>query len=306
MINNSKLAWYLTGFCDAESFFNVTISPKQSGGYQVSLRFGITLHEKDLPLLNILQKYFNGIGTISVRKHKNCKNPIAYWSVRKFDDIYNVVIPHFEKYSLLTQKQADFLLFKEIALLMNNKEHLTDAGLLKILAIKASMNLGLSDNLSVSFPEIIPNKRPVINTLEIPDPNWIAGFTDGDGSFFVNIAKTNSKLGHSIKLMFRLAQHDRDLNLFNLIIKYFNCGTIQRKAYSGSQMHIIDLNISKFNDIYTKIIPFFKEYKLKSNKYLDFIDFCEVANIINDSQHLTPEGIAKILAIKAKMNSNRI
>ena len=43
--------YYNTGFSDAESFFNVTISPKQSGGYQVTLRFGIGLHEKDLPLL---------------------------------------------------------------------------------------------------------------------------------------------------------------------------------------------------------------------------------------------------------------
>jgi hypothetical protein len=64
--------------------------------------------------------------------------------------------------------------------------------------------------------------------------------------------------------------------------------------------------VSKFNDIYTKIIPFFKEYKLKSNKYLDFIDFYEVAHLINDSQYLTPEGITKILAIKAKMNNNRM
>jgi hypothetical protein len=63
--------------------------------------------------------------------------------------------------------------------------------------------------------------------------------------------------------------------------------------------------VSKFNDIYTKIIPFFEKYKLKSNKNLDFLNFCEVAHLINDSLHLTPEGIAKILAIKAKMNSNR-
>lgn len=305
MKNNTNLAWYLTGFTDAEGFFNITISPKQSGGYQVSLRFGLQLHEKDLPLLKILQEYFNGIGTIDVRKRKDSKNALAYWSVRKFDDIINVIIPHFNKYPLLTQKRADFLLFEKIALLMNNKEHLTDAGLHKIVAIKASMNLGLSEKLSISFPEITPCERPIINILSIPDPNWIIGFTDGDGSFFVNVVKTNNLLGHKVKLMFRIAQHDRDLNLINLIIKYLNCGTIQRKAYSGSQIHIIDFNVSKFNDIYTKIIPFFEEYKLKSNKNLDFLNFCEVAHLINDSLHLTPEGIAKILAIKAKMNSNR-
>ena len=69
MKNNTNLSWYLTRFTDAEDFFNVTISPKQSGGYQVSLRFGLSLHEKDLPLLKILQEYFNDVGTISIRKH---------------------------------------------------------------------------------------------------------------------------------------------------------------------------------------------------------------------------------------------
>lgn len=297
--------YYITGFSDAESFFNVTISPKQSGGYQVTLRFGIGLHEKDLPLLKNIQKYFNNIGTISVRKSKNSKNAIAYWSVRKFDDINQVIIPHFNEYPLLSQKKADFLLFEKIALLMNNKEHLTDEGLLKIVAIKASMNLGLSDNLLISFPEVIPYERPIINTLSIPDPNWIIGFTDGDGSFFVNTVKTNNLLTHKIKLMFRIAQNSRDLNLLNLIIKYLDCGTIQRKGNSGSQMYMIDYNVSKFNDIYTKIIPFFEKYKLSSSKYLDFLDFCEVAHMIKDSLHLTSEGITKILEIKAKMNSNR-
>ena len=35
---------------------------------------------------------------------------------------------------------------------MLKKEHLTNEGLLKIVAIKASMNLGLSDDLKVAFP----------------------------------------------------------------------------------------------------------------------------------------------------------
>ena len=49
---------------------------------------------------------------------------------------------------------------------MKNKEHLTDKGLLKIVAIKASMNLGLLDKLLLAFP-VEPHLRPKINTLEI-------------------------------------------------------------------------------------------------------------------------------------------
>lgn len=37
-------------------------------------------------------------------------------------------------------------------MLIQNKEHLTIEGVNKIVAIKASMNLGLSDELKVAFP----------------------------------------------------------------------------------------------------------------------------------------------------------
>lgn len=46
------------------------------------------------------------------------------------------------------------------------------------------MNNDLSHELKVAFPNITPVQRPLIITNEIPDPNWLAGFTDGDRSFF--------------------------------------------------------------------------------------------------------------------------
>jgi len=123
--------------------------------------------------------------------------------------------------------------------------------------------------------------------------------------FFINVAKTNNKLSYNIKLIFRIAQYNQDINLLKLIIKYLDCSTMQRKAYSGNQAHVIDYNASNFNDIYTKIIPFFKKFNLENIKAKDFKDFCEVADLMNNSNHLTPEGILKIITIKARMNNNR-
>lgn len=59
---------------------------------------------------------------------------------------------------------------------MNNKDHLSIEGLNKIINIKASMNLGLSDFLRYEFNELTPLERPVINTENNPDPNLLAGF----------------------------------------------------------------------------------------------------------------------------------
>jgi len=56
----------------------------------------------------------------------------------------------------MTQKRVDYELFKRVLGLMNRKEHLSREGLMKIVNIKASMNLGLSDLLKTNFPNTIP------------------------------------------------------------------------------------------------------------------------------------------------------
>jgi hypothetical protein len=72
---------------------------------------------------------------------------------------------------LLTQKAADFILFTRVVELMNTKYHLSLEGLLKIINIKATMNLGLSKTLKTEFKNILPIDRPIIITKNITNPN---------------------------------------------------------------------------------------------------------------------------------------
>jgi vacuolar-type H+-ATPase subunit D/Vma8 len=73
---------------------------------------------------------------------------------------------------LLTKKKADFILFKECLELLNRKEQSTIEGLLKIINIRASMNKGLSKELSKAFSNcnIAPVSRPLIQSEIIPNP----------------------------------------------------------------------------------------------------------------------------------------
>jgi hypothetical protein len=91
--------------------------------------------------------------------------------VNSLQDLTNIVIPHFLNYPLLAQKAADFYLFKQVTELMINKAHLTTEGLQEIINIKASMNLGLSDELKSNFINTVPVQRPTIKTTNIPDSN---------------------------------------------------------------------------------------------------------------------------------------
>lgn len=163
----TKLApYFITGFSDAESSFSASIVKKSDRklSHLVQLYYIINLHKKDLALLYRIQSFF-GVGDVSQR------GEIVTYRVTKIKDLTNVIIPHFIKYPLITQKQADFLLFKMIIKLMNQKEHLSIEGLHKIVSIRTSMNKGLSEELVTSFPSITPVERPVVDRTENLDPN---------------------------------------------------------------------------------------------------------------------------------------
>lgn len=168
--------WFISGLIDAEGSFSVIVDKNKTRklGWRVQTKFQLGLHIKDLPLLLKIQQSLGGIGSIHVTPAENKVN----FSIDSKQDLLQL-IDHLDKYPLLTQKKADFLLFKEVVELMSNKSHLTMEGLQQIINIKASMNLGLSDLLKSEFKDFVPVERPVINTEEIPDPNWVSGFVSG-------------------------------------------------------------------------------------------------------------------------------
>lgn len=63
-----------------------------------------------------------------------------------------VIVDHFNNFPLITQKWSDFHLFKVAFELVKCKRHLTLEGLISIVSIKATMNLGLSEELEIAFP----------------------------------------------------------------------------------------------------------------------------------------------------------
>ena len=99
----------MTGFVDGEGSFIITVNPHSglNTGYRIKATFAIGLHERDLPLLEAIQRFF-GVGHIT----KLGPNTTQY-RVSNIEDL-EIILSHFCKYPLLTKKQADFLLFKEV------------------------------------------------------------------------------------------------------------------------------------------------------------------------------------------------
>lgn len=292
--------YYVTGFSDGESYFYVCITKSKSSkvGWQVQASYAIGLGQRDLVLLERIQSYFGGIGVI----FKQGQTGYQYM-VRSLKDLTNVVIPHFDKYSLLTKKQADFVLFKQVIDLVNRQEHLNPAGLQKIVNIKALMNWGLSEGLKKAFPNIILKERPEVLLNPIKDPNWVVGFVDAEGCFYVNVFKSlNSKMGMGVNLWFKVTQHTRDTLLMKNFLDYFACGLTDENP----KLSWVNFHVTKALDVRNVIIPFFHKYPLQGAKALDFADFYRVANIMKVNGHLTKEGLEQIIQIKSGMNSKRL
>lgn len=122
------------------------------------------MHKKDLALLEEIKNFFC-VGKI----YKHGLNSIQFkvFSVKGI----KVIIEHFNKFPMITQKRADLILFKQVLSLVECKLHLTTAGLNQIFALKASMNLGLSPELKLAFPNVKPTERPLVTNQTIKDPN---------------------------------------------------------------------------------------------------------------------------------------
>jgi LAGLIDADG endonuclease len=252
--------YFVTGFADAESCFCTTIvkNVKLKTFYRVRAFFAIRLNQRDRFLLIQLQEFFGGIGTISFDK----KAKAFKYSVDSFKDLTTTIIPHFKKYPLLTQKAADFLLFEQVVELMSVGSHLTVKGLQEIVNINASMNLGSSDIVKSKFSKINPVERAIIQTTNIPDPNWVSGFFffSGEGNFDAGIRTATNKIGYRVYLRFRVTQHARDTQLMELLIKYLGAGRLE-KDYRKNKI-CVNLVIGNFSDLTQIIVPFFNQYPI--------------------------------------------
>ena len=133
-------------------------------------------------------------------------------------------------------------------MIMQRGEHLTIEGIQKIVNIRASLNKGLTTVLKTAFPNCIPfSILPVpLNNTKL-HPQWIAGFTYGDGCFKFSIRESKLyKAVSPVVILFILAQHIRDKLLLKSFIDFFDCG------HTYSYLNYIEFKCP--NDNHSKII----------------------------------------------------
>ena len=125
--------------------------------------------------------------------------------------------------------------------------------------------------------------------------HWIAGFTDADASFQIKVVNRANRSKPEIRLNFQIDQKNNDVLL--LIKDYFGGNIGYRKSqdtyYYGS---------TSFGSA-RKVINYFDEYHLQSNKHINFLKWRKAYILIQNKDHLNDQGIKQIIELKNTMNN---
>jgi hypothetical protein len=130
------LGHYVAGFVDGEGSFNVPIRRERDRTMplRVGLSFNVSQIGRQLP--ELLQGVF-GCGTVRERR-----DGVVYYEVTKPDDLTGRVFPFFERFTLRGPKDGDLAVFRTITALVQSGDHLSPAGLRRIVELRSPMNRG--------------------------------------------------------------------------------------------------------------------------------------------------------------------
>ena len=131
------IASYISGYVDGEGCFCVSFQPSQRHrfGWEVRPSFSVSQNADRAQLLYTIQHLWK-CGHIRPDRSDNTLK----FEVRNLQELVNIVLPHFRKFSLQSVKQADVELFDSICQLMAKGKHLEQSGLIEIVQLAMQMN----------------------------------------------------------------------------------------------------------------------------------------------------------------------
>lgn len=165
---------YLVGLIEGDGWFSVT-----KNGKYIKYEFGIEMGIRDVQLLHKVKKIL-GVGTIDIRQRG--QREMVLYRIRNKSHLKSIVLPIFDKYPMFSNKQYDYLMFKELLL----KE------------------IHLSKDLSDYIRPIEPlnSIETILNKTYFK--HWLIGFIEAEGCFSIyKPTKDNSKVAS-----FDIAQTD--------------------------------------------------------------------------------------------------
>ena len=128
--NNLENHW-LAGFSDADASFQIK-KVVINRYHKTELRLNYQIDQKKNYLLKLIKSFLGG--NIGYRENQDtyCYGSTSFGSAKK-------VINYFDQYHMLSTKHINFIKWRKAYILIQNKKHLNELGLKKIIKIKETM-----------------------------------------------------------------------------------------------------------------------------------------------------------------------
>lgn len=131
--------YWLSGFSDADASFQIKLVNRNNRNL-TEVRLNFQIDQKNENLLILIKNYLGG--NIWYRKSQDT----YYYGSTSFGSAKKV-INYFDQYHLLSSKHVNYLKWRKAYIIIQDKNHLTDSGLKKIINLKNSMNKNNSETV---------------------------------------------------------------------------------------------------------------------------------------------------------------
>jgi hypothetical protein len=132
---------------------------------------------------------------------------------------------------------------------------------------------------------------------------FLAGFIEGEGTLTVSVKEhPTARFGYYVDPEFYLYQHSSGKAVLELARSVFKAGRIFPKPGNPS---VLVYAITDRRTLWEKVVPFFERYVIPfSCKGESFQRFREILEMMNRKEHLTAEGLVRIVEKAYAMNPN--
>ncbi len=142
---------------------------------------------------------------------------------------------------------------------------------------------------------------------------WVTGFVDGEGCFSIGFIRQPSrknrkgyKTGYQVSHEFAVTQGAKSIQCLHEIHAFFGIGQVhQNTRYDNHKEHLFRYVVRRREELLEVIIPFFRQYSLRTSKKHDFEKFAQCVELVQSGRHLTREGLLTIVEIAQTMNSQK-
>ena len=130
----------------------------------------------------------------------------------------------------------------------------------------------------------------------------VAGFVDGEGSFHVAVQRNpTTRWKWQVIPEFHVSQNDGNQHVLELVRSVLGCGYIKPNHRNSRDRTFVPV-VRDRTDLATKVVPFFRKYRLETTKRADFERFAKVVEMMMEGRHLNPRGLTEILKVAFQMN----